>query len=139
MLMFLLHIAFSVCLIAGVSGMVLLYLSKKTDTPSCGTGLRIGGYVVLIASVLNIACLSYYAIRYSEDSAYSKPYPQMMGGGSSGMPDMMRMMGGMMKNKMGGKGPSPDQPPLNPDKPGQGGPDGGGPASEEEHKEHHPE
>ncbi|MBU0744347.1 MAG: hypothetical protein KKE11_03150 [Gammaproteobacteria bacterium] len=95
MLMFNFHLAFSTALIALALGAAILIWSKAYNGIDAFLAKLIG-YIIIIASALNIACSTYYAVKYWQDGYFNQPHPMMMQ-----RPMMLgQMMGGqMMKNK----------------------------------------
>ena len=99
MLMFCFHIAFSVGLIALASSAAILIWAKVHE--NVGTGLAKSiGYLVVLFSVLNIACTSYCAFKYWQQGYFDKSYP-MMSGQMMDAKNMPMMSGQMMKSQDG--------------------------------------
>lgn len=108
-MMFLGHIAFSTTIVTSVLGLALLAWSKKES--AAASVLRKGAYVVLLLSLSNMFCISYYMVKYWNAGYFSTP---MSMSGSHGM-GMMKMDGmnmmdcpmmkDMMKGDMGKSAP----------------------------------
>src|SRR4030067_3039709 len=97
MLMFCFHIAFSVGLIALASSAAILIWAKVHE--NVGTGLAKSiGYLVVLFSVLNIACTGYCAFKYWQQGYFDKPCP-MMSGQMMGDKNTPMMSGQMMDAK----------------------------------------
>lgn len=101
MLMFNFYIAFSLGLIALAFGAAILIWSKGHE--SVGTSLaKLIGYIIIIVSVPNLLCNSYWAVKYWFQGSFDKPYPmmmmrdQMMGGKNMQMMQCPMMSGQMM-------------------------------------------
>jgi len=91
MLMFHFHMTFALGLIAFALGASVLIWSKAHE--SVGTSLaKLIGYIVIILAVINLLCTGYYAVKYSQEGSFDKPYPMMM--------QHQKMQGQMMPGMM---------------------------------------
>lgn len=111
MLAFHYHIVLSLALLALALGAAILIWAKVHE--NLGTSLaKFIAYIIIILSVPNIICASYYGLKYWTDGYMDKPYPSMMqsqmsrGGMMMPCPMMQHpmmqggMMGGQMPNQM---------------------------------------
>lgn len=73
--MFFGHIAFSTSLVTFVLGLVLLAWSKKET--AAASILKKGAYFVLILSLSNMFCISYYMVKYWSAGYYETPVAMM--------------------------------------------------------------
>ena len=111
MLMFTFHIAFALMLAVFGGGALLWHTASRSGG---SVVLRIAAVVLVLGSVLSVACMTYFGKKYREEGAFDSAYPTMRPMGMRGM-NMMRpgMMGpGMMRRDNRG-GPSP-MGPMNP-------------------------
>jgi len=91
MFMFGFHIAFSLALIALALGAKILIKSQERKNK----GIAVIAYVIIVAAILNIACSSFYAVKYW----MSGPNPAMMAMMQNRM-TMMQENPTMQNNKM---------------------------------------
>ncbi len=66
------HIAFALQLLALASGIVILSFARRPNQAKDSL-LTIGGIVIIIATLLAMACNIYYATRYWEDGYFKNP------------------------------------------------------------------
>jgi hypothetical protein len=129
MAMFAMEISFLLALAVFAAGLVLLHHGRVAGS---GLLLRAGAAILLVGSVLSVACTLYWGIRYHRQGEFDSAYPSfaraMMGGEPGGMmgprmmgpgmgprgmgPGMMGPPGGMRPGMMGPPGAAP--PPAEP-------------------------
>jgi hypothetical protein len=88
MLMLHFHLVLSIELIALAFGIAIIIWSK---TPESNFLAKFIGYSIIIISMLNILCTSYYVIKYRLDGSFNKPCSSMMMPHQSMLPDQMMM------------------------------------------------
>lgn len=95
-MMFLLHAAFFLGLIAITGGVSLYIWSVRTEGDGVGLA-KVFGILVIIFSLLDILCLVYYGVKYWHEGYFESPAAMMqnksMIGGST-------INGGNMQNMM---------------------------------------
>ena len=139
MMMFQFHIAYSLELLILGAGLVLIYAGLQRTSRL----LTIGGYVLTIATILNLLCTSYYGVRYWEEGYFTPRAPQMMM--QSGMANGKMMQGGMMNGGMmmggqqGGMMPAGKSITTKPMNTAPAAPMSTANPSDPEHDSHHPE
>jgi hypothetical protein len=126
--MFQMHTAYSLELLVLGAGLALIYFGAKQASQI----LKIGGYILTVATMLNILCTLYYGIRYWEEGYFRTPNGKqcamMDEQGAMMNGDMMKMMKGMkgQGNIANPNMPAANQAPNND-------------TSEQDHEAHHPD
>lgn len=92
-MMFLLHAAFFLGLIAVTGGVSLYIWSVRTEGDGVGLA-KVFGVLVIIFSLLDILCLAYYGVKYWHEGYFESPVAMMqnksmMGDGGGNMQNMM--------------------------------------------------
>lgn len=100
-MMFILHAAFFLGLIAVAGGVSLVTWSMRTEGNGVGLA-KIFGVLIIFFSLLDILCLAYYGVKYWHEGYFESPTAMMqnksMMGGS--MMNGSMMNGGNMPNMM---------------------------------------